>query len=196
VKKIIKDVRFLLGVFLLIFVVICGAVVNVALSNGNILPVSGRGPSEPTTFAFYFKAPVLRLNENSNPNTSFLVISNQEAIIGSKVYGTAVTVETTPEFTINVVGTGQAQIHLSARLRNGEIKTVTCTVVVTGESTPSGTEPSDDDDDVDIPPIVGELLYNFETATTVSFRLVVGGENVFLFKLHAEVIEARLVSEL
>ena len=180
--------------FLLIFVVICGAAANAFMSNGNLPFVTAGGTPEAHTSAFYFKAPVLRLAETSNPNTSFLVISNQEAIVDSEVYGNAVYVETKPAFKINVLRPGQAQIHLSARLQNGKIKTITCTVVVSGTATDPGNtqDPSDDDDNDETLPITGDLLYTFETPTTIAFRLIVSEENVFLFKLHAQVMSGTI----
>jgi len=191
-KKFTKDIRFLVAVFMLAFVVFGGLAINVVVFGGSSLPVYGGTPPEAFATAFYFKAPVLRLNANSNPNTSFLVVTNEDAIMGRRVFGTAVTINPTGPFTINVQHPGQAQIHLSARMRNGEIKTITCTVIVTGEA-PTSTPGGNDDDNDEPIQITAELVPVFEEDDEISFGLVVDGKEVFLFELAAVVIEGDII---
>jgi len=214
-KKFIKDIRFLIAVFVLIFVAFGSLAVNAVVSSGSgsgdSSPIQSVTPPEAYASAFYFKAPVLRLDENSNPNTSFLVITNQAAIVDAKVYGTAVSVEISPSFKISALRAGQAQIHLSARMRNDEIRTITCTVVVDAvpvevvnpkpDDTKDPGDPGDDDeggnnDDgggeetgTGKAPLVGKLSYVFESALSIAFGLVIEEKDVFLFKLAAVVIE-------
>jgi len=196
-KKIIKDIRFLVAVFVLFFVAFGGLAVNAFVSGGGIGDGDGgsftpighsRSPAEAVASAFYFKAPVLQLDVNSAPNTSFLVITDQYEIIGAKVYGTSVSVETNPEFKISVIHSGQAEVHLSARKSCGDIKTITCTVVVADE--PVSVDDVGDTEVVDeTPPVIAELSYKFETPTSISFGLVVNQKDVPGFWLAAEIIE-------
>jgi len=160
--------------------------VNAAVSSVSPgTPVRSGTPPLLHTSAFYFKAPVLQLDVNSKPNTTFLVITNHDAIIEARVFGTAVAVDTTGQFTINVLSVGQSQVYLSARMRDGEVKTITCTVVVsdaTGEvANPDCTEKGNSK-------ITGILSYEFETVSTIAFSLEIAGEDISVFRLSAVVI--------
>jgi len=199
-KKILKDIRFLIAVFVLIFVVFGGAAANASISRNGLPVLQSSSQPEAYTSALYFKAPVLRLNATSNPNTSFLVITNQAAIVETKVFGASVDVDISEEFTIIVLRTGQSQVHLSARMRSGEIRTITCTVVVEGAAS-GGTNGGAGNNDGNVgggggddsagdttPPITGVLSYEFETALVIAFGLVIEEEDIFLFRLSATVI--------
>jgi hypothetical protein len=119
------------------------------------------------------------------------------AIEGKKVFGSAVSVETSPEFKITAVKPGQSQIHLGARMRNGEVKWISCTVIVTGETSYNGNTQDpvgycDDDNDEDIIPIAYEFYHKHETATTLVFFLVTGGEYDFEYTLGAVILQGEI----
>lgn len=191
-KKFTKDIRFLVAVFVLVFVVLGAAAINAIPSKDKpsatppSVPAPANGGSTadetPTTTEFYFKAPVLRLDINSSTHTSFLIVGNQAAITDGWVEGAAVNLTINP-FAIDVLMPGQAQVNLSARMSNGSIKTITCTVEVVGDDT---TKDFGKDKNISN---IGELLYEFESDTSIVFNLLVNNETKTAFRLFAVVLE-------
>jgi len=199
-KKITKDIRFLIAIFVLVFVAFGGLAINAIFGAGgeSYSPYVGQGGTPAETVAedededededeeeavaeaFNFKAPVLRLGLDGEPNTSFLVITDGYEIVGVEVSDTSVVyVEITPEFKIIVVGVGEAEIRLSAKKSDGGIKTIMCTVIVEGEAETEDDDDEDEDHDEDdeddetVIPIIAKLRYSSDFPLSYYFNLVV-----------------------
>lgn len=202
-KKITKDIRFVIAALVLVFVVLGWAAIN-AFAGGDVLGAGGSTSASEAeyTSTFYFKAAVLSLDTDSAPNTGFLVIANQEAVTGSHVDGTAVEVQRNP-FAIKVLQAGTSKIFLSALMRSGEIKTISCTVIVQPKTVPlggGGNEGSDGgkeegDDGVhdggldESNSFQGNLLCKFDGKTVITFSLWIGETEVKEFWLSAKALE-------
>lgn len=192
-KKFAKDIRVLVATFVLVFVGLGAAAINaIPKDKPQAAPSPAQAPAHDggstaaeeasTTTDFYFKAQVLRLGINSNTHTSFLIVGNQSAITDGWVKGVAVNLTINP-FAIDVLVPGEAQVYLSARMNNGSIKTINCTVEVVGEDT--GKDFGKDKDVTS----EGKLLYQFESETLIGFNLFVDNKTETKFRLFAIVLE-------
>lgn len=187
--KILKDIRFLIALFVLIFVALGSAAVRAANSGKTNEPEHEDANTIAYTTIFYFKTSELRLEIGDAVNSDFLVVTNQAAIVDGRVDGTAVSIFTNP-FAIGVRCIGQAQIYLSARMKDGDIKTIACSIEVVNEVNQQNVEKNKDKEET--APLVGKLLYEFESETEIVFSLLVDNKNETVFGLSATVLEGSI----
>jgi len=188
-KKVAKDIRTLVVVFVLVFVALSVAAVN-AIPKDTASSSSVRSPAhggnqvgETRTTHFHFQAPVLRLGTNSDTHTSFLVVTNQAAIVDGWVKGAAVSLTIKP-FAIDVLSAGQTKVYLSALMIDGRVKTINCTVVVEG----GGINEKDKGDEKETQ-LAGQLIYEFESEDSIEFSLLFDNKKETMFRLSAVALE-------
>jgi hypothetical protein len=123
-------------------------VINNPTSNGDNLDSgsqtgdSGLGyqlPVQPRASKFFFRPGdqhdgILRLSIDSQPNTNFLDIDEQNAIIKCEVVGNSILVDLFP-FKITPLETGLTNIRITAIMSDGELKTQTGIVLVYDKDT-------------------------------------------------------------
>jgi hypothetical protein len=184
-KHFTKDIRFLLAVFVSVFVAFGGLALGTMLSDKT--PVYGANPKQDTSASvFYFKAPVLRLAVGAEVGEGFLVKSNVTAIVSAQITGSGVQVDLNP-FAIRAVSAGVATLRLEGVMRDGTRRSITCQVAVAGVANDAGDE-ADDGDGGDKPTFDGTLSFVTGGNGMFNFNLVVDNSVVDEFVLTAVVV--------